>query len=121
MSHPQELLDYWADSEVWTKSHDPEDWPVSQETVSMFQRHLDRLSPLADDGNDAPLVEKLEFTLQPSDLESVSMAEQVVIEVTTLLGTVAKTLSAEEIGAISKFADEARERHDEIRLAAARD
>ena len=52
MSHPQELLDYWADTEEWSRSHDPEDWPVSQETASLFQRHLDRLSPLADDGND---------------------------------------------------------------------
>lgn len=52
MNHPEELLDYWADCEEWTKSHDPDDWPVSQEAVAMFQRHMDRLSPLAEDGND---------------------------------------------------------------------
>lgn len=52
MSHPQELLDYWADTDAWTMSHDPDDWPVSRETVSMFQRHLDRLKPVADAGND---------------------------------------------------------------------
>jgi hypothetical protein len=52
MSHPQELLDYWADSEAWSKSHDPEDWPVSRDTASKFQRHLERLNPVATAGND---------------------------------------------------------------------
>ena len=52
MSHPQELLDYWADTEAWSKSHDPEDWPVSRDTASMFQRHLDRLKPVAEAGDD---------------------------------------------------------------------
>ncbi len=52
MNHPKELLDYWVDTEVWTKSHHPEAWPVSQETVTMFERHIDRLKPIADAGND---------------------------------------------------------------------
>lgn len=45
MSHPQELLEFWRDCEAG-------DWPVSQETVTVFQRHIDRLAPIADAGND---------------------------------------------------------------------
>jgi hypothetical protein len=52
MSHPQELLDYWSDAETWFKSHEPEDWPVSEETASMFLGHLHRLQPVAATGND---------------------------------------------------------------------
>jgi hypothetical protein len=51
MSHPQELLDYWADTEAWSKSHDLGAWPVSRETASMFQQHLDRLKPVAETGD----------------------------------------------------------------------
>ncbi len=52
MNHPQELLDYWADAEDWSRSHDPDDWPVSEEIAKMFEGHIDRLRPNADAGND---------------------------------------------------------------------
>lgn len=51
MNHPQELLNYWADIEAWTQTHDPFDWPVSLDSASMFQRHLERLAPVAEAGN----------------------------------------------------------------------
>ena len=52
MNHPQELLDYWQDMEAWGKSHDPSDATVSPGTADSFGRHVERLTPLADSGND---------------------------------------------------------------------
>lgn len=51
MNHPVELTDFWAYREAWSKSHEPEDWPVSQEAANMYRWHLDRLAPLAESGN----------------------------------------------------------------------
>lgn len=50
--HPQQLLDYWADVEVFRTTHDPEDWPVSEEIAETYKAHLISLKPLADSGND---------------------------------------------------------------------
>ena len=52
MNHPQELLDFWADQEAWSKAHDPEEWPVSQEAAEIFSSHLVLLQPVAEGGND---------------------------------------------------------------------
>lgn len=108
---------------IWMRHDGPRRWFVGSIERPVTIRFDDNViqpaplhrSALAGESNDTPLIEKLEFTLRPSDLESISTVQQVVIEVTTLLGTVAKTLSAEEIGVISEFSAEARERHDEIR------
>ena len=58
-----------------------------------------------------PLIEKLEFAISPAELDAMVNSDEVVIEVTTLLGTVVKRLTAAEIAAIAEFADEARARH----------
>ena len=52
MKYPQELQNFWADAEKWSKVHAPEDWPVSAETAELFENHLSRLQPVADSGDD---------------------------------------------------------------------
>lgn len=110
---------------IWMRHDGPRRWfvgSIERPVVIRFDGNVIQPEPLhrsalADESNDTPLIEKLEFTLLPADLNAISSSQQVVIEVTTLLGTVTKTLSAEEISAISEFATEARERHDEIRMS----
>lgn len=52
MKHAQELLDYWKEMDSWGKNHDPSYGTVSAETAIKFARHVERLTPLADGGND---------------------------------------------------------------------
>ena len=52
MNHPHELLDYWQEMDSWGKNHDPSYETVSAETAVRFGRHVERLTPLADGGND---------------------------------------------------------------------
>ena len=51
MTHPQALLDYWADFEAWGKSRDPSEGPVSQETATRFRNHIKCLEPLTPQSN----------------------------------------------------------------------
>ncbi len=52
MNHPRELLDCWQDMDSWGKSQNPSAVTVSAETAIKFRRHVERLTPLADGGND---------------------------------------------------------------------
>ena len=52
MNYPQELLDYWADTNARVTSGEAQEWPASKETVSRYKRHLEKLKPIADAGND---------------------------------------------------------------------
>jgi len=68
-----------------------------------------------------PFIEKLEFALQPTELESVLYADNVMLELRTLLGSLEKTLSREEIDAMKLFKERVIALHDEARISAVQD
>jgi len=108
---------------IWLRHDGPRRWFVG-DNPRPVEIHLDKraISPApfhhsrsVDPENTEPLIEKLEFALSPGELEEISRSDRVEVEVNTLLGTVVKVLSADEIRTISKFIDEVRERHTETR------
>ncbi len=64
-------------------------------------------------------VEKMEFALDPESFQSLFEAEVVALELRTLLGSVEKTLSATELGAIRSFHERVGSRHSELKPALA--
>lgn len=64
-----------------------------------------------------PFIEKLEFTLHPLELEKLLSAEDISLELHTLLGSLEKTLNDDEIEAIRSFRERVMALHGEIRVS----
>lgn len=64
-----------------------------------------------------PFIEKLEFSLHPTKLENLMTAEDVSVELHTLLGSMEKALNAEEVSAIKRFRDRVMSLHGEVRIS----
>ncbi|MBT8441900.1 MAG: hypothetical protein KJO76_05890, partial [Gammaproteobacteria bacterium] len=112
---------------MWMRHDGPRRWFVG-ENARPVEIHLDDLSlepapfhrSRTPEGSSAePLIEKLEFALSPRELDAIIDSNSVEVEVNTLLGTVVKVLSADEIAAIGRFVEEVRERQVETRAVAA--
>lgn len=64
-----------------------------------------------------PFVEKLEFTLHPEELEDLLSAEEIALELHTLIGSLEKVLDDDEVAAIRAFRERVMALHGEIRVS----
>lgn len=64
-----------------------------------------------------PFIEKLEFTLHPLELDRLLSAEDITLELHTLIGSLAKTLDDDDVEAIRAFRERVMALHGEIRVS----
>ena len=66
-----------------------------------------------------PFIERMEFSISPEEFVEMLDAEYVSFELGTLLGTMVKELTADELELLREFKSRVERRHEEIRLRAA--
>ncbi|MEO1035434.1 MAG: hypothetical protein AAFX44_07740 [Pseudomonadota bacterium] len=97
----------------------PEQTPMSLSIDDGFetlpQLHALPTKPRADG---ARLVEKLEFTVSPKVFAEMKRAERVVVELSTLMGAVSKSLTLDEIAYLQRFEQRISSSHDAIKKVA---
>jgi hypothetical protein len=108
---------------LWLRHDGPARWLVDvrmspirlvgdTETLAPLPLHILRQEQGKDSG---PFVEKLEFALRPEEFDMLLQSESVVVQLSTLLGAIEKTLSDEELAAIRTFKADAIGRHKQSR------
>ncbi len=112
---------------LWLRHDGPRRWvsgdvqrPLTLDLDGVATAHapFHMLRPSGSSDSDL-FVEKMEFALDPESFQSLLDAGAVALELRTLLGTVEKSLSATERGAIRSFHERVGSRHAEVKPALA--
>ena len=110
---------------VWLRHDGPRRWFVGSDEKPMEIHFGDQsIEPkpshqtnLPEPSREAVFIEKLQFAIDPLTFEAILQSDKVEIEVRTLLGTLLKAFTAEEVSALREFAAEVQERHANLRAA----
>ena len=96
----------------WLRHDGPRRWftgggppPLTVQADDMQFRPLPMHRTRALAAGREPLTEKLEFALSPNDLAAIVNAEEVNVELNTVLGTVNKQLAPEHLTSLRRFSD----------------
>lgn len=110
---------------VWLRHDGPRRWFVGSNEKPMeihfgeqsIEPKPSHRTNLPEPSREAVFIEKLQFAIAPETFQSILDADKVEIEVRTLLGTLIKPFTTEEVTALRQFAAEVQERHASLRAA----